>query len=284
MTTWPRTLLVEVQRGLGRRLVRFLALVFLAAFALGGLLSFRADSDGPSVVAEGTLLLDGAVDPTPGVLDLVELWPEDAFDPVLAFAAVPLMMAAAVIGASMVGAEWRAGTVTTNLTWEPRRTRLSIAKLVAAGLVGYLFVIALQLAFVALLLPNIAAHGSFDGADGAWVLGAVEGLHRGAATAALVAVGAAALALVGRNTTVALVAGFVTVSILEPVLRAWKPWTDVWLPTTNAARLYLGTPVELSDGAVLTPGRAAVTAVAYLAVVTTLAVVTFVRRDVAATT
>lgn len=283
MTPFGRTLLTEIRRGLARRLVWVLALVFAGSFVVAGLLSFRADSDGPSVTVDGVVVLDGDPDPTPGVLDLVELWPESAADPVLAFAVVPLVMAAAVIGASLVGAEWRAGTITTTLTWEPRRVRLALAKLAAVAVVAYLFAFALQVVFVATLLPNIAAHGSFDGADGAWLAEALGGVHRGAGLAAVVAVGAAALAFIGRNTTVAVATGFVVVAILEPVLRAWKPWTEVWLVTANAPRLYLGTSASLLDGGVLTPGRATVTALGYLLVLTVAAVALFRRRDVAAT-
>ncbi len=81
----------------------------------------------------------------------------------------------------------------------------------------------------------------------------------------------------------AVATGFVVVAILEPVLRAWKPWTEAWLVTANAPRLYLGTSASLLDGGVLTPGRATVTALGYLVALTALAVALFRRRDVAAT-
>lgn len=38
-----------------------------------------------------------------------------------------------VLGATSAGAEWHAGTVTTQLTWEPRRGPLLLAKVVAAA-------------------------------------------------------------------------------------------------------------------------------------------------------
>ena len=37
-----------------------------------------------------------------------------------------------LVGASLAGAEWAAGTMTTLLAWEPRRIRVLLAKLVAA--------------------------------------------------------------------------------------------------------------------------------------------------------
>lgn len=284
MTPFARTLLVEVQRGFARRLVRVLGLLFLGGFLLAAVLNFRADSDGPGAYQDYPVIVDGNPDPTPWALDLVELWPENGLEPILALAAVPLMMAGVVIGASLVGAEWRSGTMTTNLTWEPRRARLATAKFLAAGVVAFLFSLVLQGAFVLLLLANIATHGSFDGADSGWATAFAGGLARGALVAALAAVGAAVLAMIGRNTTVAIATGFVVVSILEPILRVWKPWTDRWLLTTNASRIYLGHDGVLDDGTILTSTRATVVGLLYVLALAAVAIALFVRRDVAATT
>lgn len=291
MTRFPRTVLVEVQRGFARRMVRVLALLFLSGFLLGAFLNFRADSNVDetdrsfAVVVEGEDEFGGVSeqDPSPFTLDLVELWPSDGFEPVLALVAVPLVMAGLVIGASLVGAEWRAGTITTALTWEPRRVRLAAAKFMGAGIVAFLFSVVLQLVFVALLLPNIAANGSFDGADAEWFAGFAEGVARGGGLAALVAMTAAMLAMIGRNTTVAIAAGFVIVSIAEPILRSWKPWSDRWLLTTNAGRLYLNDGTPLSDGSSMASGRPLLIMVIYVALLGAAVVALFARRDVAST-
>src|SRR5947208_16600993 len=42
-----------------------------------------------------------------------------------------------VLGATSAGAEWHAGTVTTQLTWEPRRAPLFLAKAIAAALLAF---------------------------------------------------------------------------------------------------------------------------------------------------
>ena len=283
MTSFWRTLLVEIQRGFARRMVRVLALVFLGGFLLGAFLNFRADSDAPTAGEGFGVIVSADPDPSPFALDLVELWPASELDPILSLAAVPLVMAGLVIGASLVGAEWRAGTMTTNLTWEPRRARLATAKFLGAGIVAFLFSAVLQTVFVALLLPNIVAHGSFDGADTDWFLSFAGGLGRGALLAALAAIAAALLAMIGRNTTVAIAAAFVIVSILEPILRAWKPWSDRWLLTTNAGRIYLNDGTPLSDGSSLTTGRASTVTLVYLLTLAGTALALFVRRDVAST-
>jgi ABC-type transport system involved in multi-copper enzyme maturation permease subunit len=202
-------------------------------------------------------------------------------EPILAIPTIFLVMASLVIGASLVGAEWRSGTVTTNLTWESRRVRLATAKFLGAAIVGFGFTLVLQLVFVGLLLPNIAVNGSFDGADSDWILWFVEGLLRGSLLAGIVAAAGATLAMIGRNTTVAIAAGFVILSILEPILRGWKPWSDKWLLTTNASRLYFNDDAPLSDGALLSTGRAATVTFLYLALLVVGAVWLFQRRDVA---
>jgi ABC-type transport system involved in multi-copper enzyme maturation permease subunit len=282
VTPFPRTVLVEVQRGFARRLVRVTALIFVAAFLLGAFINFRVDSSPPP--EDEQVLVGSDEDPSPYALDLVELWPEGGDEALLGLPALFLVMAALLFGASFVGAEWRAGTVTTNLTWEPRRVRLAMAKFLGAGIVAFCFSVVLQAVFVLVLLPNIATNGSFEGADADWWLEFGSGLWRGALLAGLAAIGAAVLAMIGRNTTVAIAVGFVIVSILEPILRAWKPWTDQWLLTTNAGNLYIADGVPLADGTVLTQGRSTVVTLAYLAALVLLATWLFARRDVAAAT
>ena len=53
-----------------------------------------------------------------------------------------------LLGASAVGAEYRAGTVTTILTWEPRRTRLLLARIGAAVIVGMLLFVVVHAVFI----------------------------------------------------------------------------------------------------------------------------------------
>ena len=58
-----------------------------------------------------------------------------------------------VIGASMVGASWQTGTITTILTWEPRRIRWLASRLIATAVgvfVVTLFLVALLAALLAL--------------------------------------------------------------------------------------------------------------------------------------
>ena len=71
-------------------------------------------------------------------------------------AAFFLLIGAVVGGASMIGAEWRAGTFVTLLTWQPDRRRVAIAKLLACGIVATAVAVVLQVLFTAAFLPGRA--------------------------------------------------------------------------------------------------------------------------------
>ena len=76
MTPIARTVLVEVQRGFARRLVRYTALLFVLGFLLGAFINFRVDANA------STSHFATEADPT-AALDLVELWPADSNEALL---------------------------------------------------------------------------------------------------------------------------------------------------------------------------------------------------------
>ena len=99
-------------------------------------------------------------------------------DSLLLMAAVFLAVGAAICGASVAGAEWRAGTVTTMLTWEPSRLRLHAARTVSAGVLAFVIGMALQVAFLASVTPAVLLHGTTDGTDADWWIGLVAAMAR----------------------------------------------------------------------------------------------------------
>jgi len=141
---------------------------------------------------------------------------------------VPFVLASWLLGSSFVGAEWRAGTMTTLLTWEPRRWRVILSKAVTAALTGAVFTFVLQCAIAAMLLPGALKHGSAT-IDSAVLHGVGGVLGRGAAVAAMAAVVGLAIGSLGRNTAFGLGVGFVYLAILEggllgnffPSMRRW---------------------------------------------------------------
>ena len=215
-------------------------------------------------------------------LHLTDLWSADGEeDSVWAVTSVFLVIGALIGAASMVGAEWKAGTVGTMLTWEPRRVRLAVAKLAAVGLLAVVVAVLLQLVLAAALFPTMALKGTTSGADGEWLRAAAGGLGRSGVLAGLAAVVGAGIAMVGRNTAAALGAGFAYLVVGENILRAWKPQQARWLLGENATifltgRRLRGVPYERPVA------LATVTLVGYALAIAAAAALSLRNRDVAA--
>jgi hypothetical protein len=184
-----------------------------------------------------------------------------------------------VLGATSAGAEWHAGTVTTQLTWEPRRTRLLLAKVLVVALAGFLgFWLAEALLFGA-LAPAAVLRGSTDGVDGTWLGGTAAILLRASAVAAMGAAVGHALAWTARNTAVAvgLVLGYA--AVLEPLLHGVRPRWEPWLVVSNAFRFITTRPIDVTTRTRSTVG-AGLLLMAYTLAVVVISVGSFRRRDV----
>ncbi|MCZ7536788.1 MAG: hypothetical protein M5T61_13410 [Acidimicrobiia bacterium] len=129
-----------------------------------------------------------------------------------------LMFLAVLIGASFLGAEIGAASLSTQLLYEPRRTLVWTAKAVAVGLGSALFSLAV-LALLALELWGGAAwRGVVEGADADWVVARVGDVLRASGAAALAGMLAFGITGIARR-TVAAVAGFLALGmIVEPAL------------------------------------------------------------------
>jgi len=193
--------------------------------------------------------------------------------------ALILVIVGWVLGASFIGAEWHAGTVTTLLTWEPRRARVVAAKIVAALVSIFVLSMVIQAALGGMLAFDAATRGTTAGADGAWLAETIGVALRAALLATFGAGVGFGLAAVGRNTAAALGVGFGYVVIVENIVRGVRPqWID-WLASENAGRFLLARPLEFPF-----LERSTLGAGLYLAAVTTLilfgAAVIFRARDV----
>ncbi len=302
-------LIGEVQRLLARRMVRVLALLGLAAIVFAGVLTFlntekvseaEMDSRRQAVRAQVEACIkarQSAPDRSarPGERQVPV---EDACrfragasveDPrfrleqlrgIYQGTAAPLVVVGWLIGASSIGADWQSRTVTTLLTWEPRRARVLAAKVVAAVLVAAVFTLVAQALVAGALAPSVVAHGTTAGTDGAWLRSLFGVLGRGTA---LVAVGTAigfSVASIGRNTAAALGIGFGYFVVLENAVGGFLAGFRRWLLLGNAIVWVSG---ENGGGEV--SGRSVVAAGVFLAAVAAglvvLATMFFRRRDVA---
>lgn len=206
-----RLLLVEMRRDLSRRLVWVLVGFGLVATAVVGLIVAGNSQPAP---------VDRPFD-TSDTFQFHEMWAvEDDGEAIIVAPIVFLAIGGLFAGASMVGAEWRAGTMATVLTWEPRRVRVALAKVVAAVVLAFLISVALLAVFSAVLGLVAATRGSTAGVDAEWVRSYVGAVLRAGALVAGAAGLGLSVGMIGRNTAAALGFAFAYMLIGENIVRA----------------------------------------------------------------
>ncbi len=286
----------ELRRALSRRLVRVLIALALVAIAFAGVVVFshtekfdararerarnQLEVDIRSCVTEGASA-QCRQDITLAHYDksvyLTDLWPaDDDREPILGIAILFLGFGGLLAAASVVGAEFRSGMLGTLLTWEPRRVRVAVARATSAALAAGTIALVLQVVFVLALLPSMLLHGGTAGADADWLRGLLAAMVRGAAFTGLAAVVGASLALLGRNTAVALGVTFVYLNFVESAVRAWRPGLGRWLIVDNAAVFLMGPRTD-----VVASPFPAVMLVVYALGLLAVATAVFRRRDIA---
>ena len=190
-----------------------------------------------------------------------------------------LVSVAWVLGASAIGADWHAGHVTTILTWEPRRGRVMLAKIVASLTSVFVVSLTIQALLGAALAVAAAGAGSTTGADAAWLAESAGVALRVALLSTIFAGFGFGLASAGRNTAVALGVGFGYLVIVENLVRGLRPQWTPWLLTDNAGLFIVDSPIDFPM-----LGRSTVGAGLYLAAVGAVLLLTasglFRTRDV----
>jgi hypothetical protein len=263
-------LMTEMRRALHRRIVWVLVGLAVALSAVAGLIVYLDSADGLSAAQR----LGHELHPA----NLASWWVAGNGDGYLAVASFFLLIGALIGGASVAGAEWRAGTVATVLTWEPRRTRLLTARMASAAVLAAVIAALLQVIFLAAAVPAVLLNGSTAGTDADWWLGLTTAVVRGSLLSGLAAVLALSIANLGRNTTAALavVGGWLLVG--EGLVRGLKPAWAPHLLGENLSVVLTWAPLE-GEGASHPPGRALVTLLVYAAIPVVAAIAAFRRRD-----
>jgi ABC-type transport system involved in multi-copper enzyme maturation permease subunit len=200
---------MEFRRFASRRLVRLTTLLALGGIAFGTFLAF---TNHYTLVSTPDIALGTAF---------------------------PLVVIGWLVGASFIGAEWNAGTVTTLLTWEPRRVRVVLTKATVAVVSVFALTLALQAVLTGCLALAASINGSTAGAQG-WLTDTGSVAVRVSALAALAGAIGFAFAAVGRNTAAALGAGFAYVVVVENLVRGLEPEWTRWLFGENAGLFLLG--------------------------------------------
>jgi ABC-type transport system involved in multi-copper enzyme maturation permease subunit len=249
----------ELRRDWSRRAVHLFGLLVLAGIVLAAVLVFiNSSKQSP--------------------FDLVDL------KQVFRGTSVSLLLLGIALAASFIGAEWGAGTMTTLLTWEPRRGRVYAAKLLAAAIFAFVSAIVVMVLLGLALLPSALAHGSTAGVNSSWVQATIFSMLRGALVCALAAAIGLAIGSIARNTTAAVIIAFFYLFILENLVRGFKPHWIGWLFGDNATIFVIGHRqiVQTGEGPILTHGAVAALlgVCAYAAILTIAAVALFLGRDV----
>ena len=168
------------------------------------------------------------------------------------------------LGATLVGAEFTSRSMTSLLTWEPRRWRVFIAKSIAAVATMSLFAL-VTLVLVALAMwPALAFHGAPLQPDDPTLASLGGDIARGVALTALASGIGFAIATMGRNTAIALGVGFGYIVILENILGSSLERWRQWLILGNVIVLVSGN----DEGGGEIPGRTVVGAALFLTVLT----------------
>jgi hypothetical protein len=268
-----KLLTVEIHRAMSRRVVRVLLGLALLGIVTVSVIVFATSSG----KAPHELLDPNEAHPAA----MATWWDRGSGDAALSVSAVFLLMGSLFAAASVVGGEWKAGTVTTVLTWEPRRLRLHAARVAACAVCAFVLALALQVVFLAGLSVAVAAHGTTTGVDGGWWAGLALNLVRVALLTSASAVLGASLATLGRNTTFALAAVFAWMVVAESILRGIWPRYGRFLWGEN-----LGTVLSWRqlDGVGFSrpPALALATIILYCGVLAVAAAASFSRRDISA--
>ena len=288
---------VEVRRALARRLVRVLLALAVVTIAVAGTAVFVTSSsefDRRSQLAEARAryardlaecrrLEPGA--PCERFIGTVEdrvhdkrFHLTDVREGLLGASSI-LFVTALAAAASFVGADWRHGTVATLLTWEPRRTRVLLAKVAASVALAAVIAVILQALLVGAMLPAALLRGVTSGADAAWWQSTLGLGLRIAALTALATVVGLAVASLARNSAAAAGVAFLYFAVLEGIVRGLRPGWQRWLVGDNAATFLVG-GLERPP----LPGRTSAEAGLYLAACTAAvlaaAAVSFRHRDI----
>ena len=303
----------ELRRVLARRMLRVLALLAVAGIALAGVLTFlntehvtRAElaarrqqaaarvaacETGGDIPGVDGRPFGGDLPPpgSPARKEFCGFAAGQVDDPrfrltslkgVLQGTTAPLVVVAWLIGASVIGSDWQSRTITTVLTWEPRRARVLLTKAFSCVVVASVFALLTQGLLSAALLPAAHLHGTTAGADGDWFLSVLGVLLRGTGLVAIAAAVGFSVASIGRNTAAALGIGFAYFLVIENVVGSFLEDFRRWLILGNAIVLVSGRD---SGGDVF--GRSVLVAALYLTAVgiglLAVATLVFRRRDVA---
>lgn len=210
----------------------------------------------------------------------------------LAGLGVLLVLGAGLLGASFVGADWRSGAIESQLVRQPDRVKLFAAKFGAIALTTGVLAATTAALVLASVLPAAIWRGDTEHTGPDFWLAAMSMIGRIGLAAGLIALVAASIAMLARNTAAGVGVGlvaFIVGGILGSMEGAWTRFVGVpknlsaWISHGDVGYMFVKrTPVEFNYYELF--GHDYLVAGALMFAVTvgilSLGVGTFLRRDV----
>lgn len=203
-----------------------------------------------------------------------------------------VILLGALLGASLGGADWTSDTMTTLLTWEPRRIRVLLARAVVVVAFALAITVALQAVFAGVFWLGATSRGTTAFTPSGLWTDVAQTLLRTSVVATAFAAVCLALAMIGRSTVAALGVLFGYLILFEGVIAGFRPSIQGWLliragivvvsqdPILDySTRSYSGS--SYTDPTVLmSVARAPVVVGVYVVALLGIALVVFRRRDI----
>jgi ABC-2 type transport system permease protein len=196
------------------------------------------------------------------------------------------------LAASLGGADWSAGTMTTLLTWEPRRIRVLLTRAVVVALVVVSVTLFLQGVLLGSFRLAVALRGTSLGAPPGLIGDALQTGLRVSAVAVGFGLVALAIATIGRSTVAALGVLFGYLVLFEGVIAGLRPSIQDRLLVRAGGVIVSQQPIFDQNGSfssdlsnqlprvLLGLTEASVVAAVYVVVLMVLALFAFRTRDV----
>ncbi len=203
-----------------------------------------------------------------------------------------VILLGALLGASLGGADWTNDTITTLLTWEPRRIKVLLTRAAVVVLFAFVITIGLQAVFAAVFWLAAATRGTTAFTpSGVWN-DAGQTLLRTSVVSTAFALIALSIAMIGRSTVSSLGALVGYLILFEAVIAGFRPSIQGWLLVRAGIVVVSQTPIlnYASDAfysstspepeVLMSVARANAVVGVYAVVLLALALIVFRRRDV----
>lgn len=190
-----------------------------------------------------------------------------------------------LMGASFVGADWHARSMTTLLTWESRRNRVFLARVGTAGVGVFAIVLFLQVVVTVAFAITSGLRGTWFHVDATWGADMASIVFRASALAGLAAAVGSALGMAARTTAGALGLVF-AYGFLEMFMQSSAYHPVMWTFGPSVVAILIQEPIPLggwapfADVSTLSPAGAIPHLLGYVALVLLGCWAVFKVRDV----